>query len=235
MIHTYLSETISFEINFKKRKSIGIYIDIYGNVEVRAPKGTTEESIINLIEEKWAWILESSKEMRDRFEGPQKKEYEYGEKFLYLGNSYPIQIFLDETESQDYVKFEDGTLRIFVKELEDEKIKQALKRFYYQQCKSLVESGIKFYQSNFKVKPTAIRITDSKKNWGTCDSNRQLTFNWRLAMAPQKVIEYVIVHEMCHMVHMNHDRSFWRLVGKIIPDYKDREYWLAISNWKMTV
>lgn len=235
MIHTYLGETINFEINFKKRKSIGIYLDIYGNVEVRAPKGTTEESVLLLLEEKWAWILEKSKEMKDRFEGPQKKEYEYGEKFLYLGNSYPIQIFQDETEGQDNVKFEDDTLRIFVKDLEDEKIKQALKRFYYQQCKSLVESGTKKYQSNFKVKPTAIRITDSKKNWGTCDSNRQLTFNWRLAMAPQKVIDYVIVHEMCHMVHMNHDRSFWRLVGKIIPDYKECEYWLAISNWKMTV
>ncbi len=54
-------------------------------------------------------------------------------------------------------------------------------------------------------------------------------------MAPLRVIDYVVVHEMCHMVHMNHDRSFWRLVGKIIPDYEQRENWLALSNWKMVV
>ena len=54
-------------------------------------------------------------------------------------------------------------------------------------------------------------------------------------MAPLNVIDYVVVHEMCHMVHLNHDRSFWRLVGKIIPDYEQRENWLNFSNWKMTV
>lgn len=235
MIHTYSGETISFEINYKKRNSIGIYIDLYGNVEVRAPKGTPDVSVIQLLEEKWDLILQKSKEMKDRIEGPQKKVYEYGEKFLYLGRSYSIQIFQDEALNQDYVTFEKDTLHIHVKQLEDEKIKRALRRFYYQQCKALVERSIQSYHRNFKIKPHSIRITDSKTNWGTCDSKRQLTFNWRLAMAPLEVIDYVVVHEMCHMIHMNHDRSFWRLVGKIIPDYKDRENWLALTSWKMTV
>ncbi|CAH0345463.1 SprT family zinc-dependent metalloprotease [Bacillus sp. CECT 9360] len=236
MIHIYAGETISFEIKYKKRKSMGIHIDLYGNVEVQAPNGTSNERVLQLLEEKWEWIQQKSKEMKDRTLGPKERVYaDHAESFLYLGNTYPIQISRDINIKKDHVVFEGDTLHIYVKQLEDEKIRQALKRFYYQQCKALVERSIQCNQSNFKVKPRSIRITDSTRTWGTCDSKLQLTFNWKLAMAPQKVIDYVVVHEMCHMVHLNHDRSFWRLVGKIIPDYEEQENWLALSSWKMTV
>ncbi|MEH7009267.1 SprT family zinc-dependent metalloprotease [Neobacillus niacini] len=235
MIHNYLGQTIRFEIKYKKRTSMSISIDHYGNVEVHAPKGMSDERVIQALEGKWDWIQEKLNEMKERTLGPKLKTYEHGESFLYLGKEYPIQISQNMNIEQDYAVFEREKLHIVVKQLEDEKIRQALKRFYYQQCKMLVERSIKSYQSNFKTKPRSIRITDNKTNWGTCDSKLQLTFNWKLAMAPQKVIDYVVVHEMCHMVHLNHDRSFWRLVGKIIPEYEQQENWLALSSWKMTV
>ena len=235
MIHTYLGKTIRFDIHYKNRTSIGIYIDPYGKIEVQAAKGTPDEHVLSLLEEKWDWIQQRMQEIRDRSLGPKEKNYENGESFLYLGNAYPIHISQDPDLTQDHAVFEGDMLHIKVKQLEDEKIKQALKRFYYQQCKALVERSIQAHQRHFKTKPRSIRINDSKKTWGTCDSRLQLTFNWKLAMAPQNVIDYVVVHEMCHMVHLNHDRSFWRLVGKIIPDYEQRENWLKFSNWKMTV
>ncbi|TDL77965.1 M48 family metallopeptidase [Peribacillus frigoritolerans] len=235
MIHTYSGETIQYEVAYKNRKSIGLRMDQYGNVEVLAPKGTSDERVLQAIEENWDLIQAKAKEMKERLLGPKEKVYEHGERFLYLGRDYPIQVVHDETIEQDHAVFKGEKLQIYVKQLEDEKIKQALKRFYYQQCKTIVEKSIKSYQSNFKMKPRSVRIVDSKKNWGTCDAKQQLTFNWKLAMAPQKVIDYVVVHEMCHMVHLNHDRSFWRLVGKIMPGYKEQEHWLAVSSWKMTV
>ncbi|MED4454601.1 SprT family zinc-dependent metalloprotease [Metabacillus fastidiosus] len=235
MIHTYLGETIRFEIKYKNRTSIGMTIDSYGNIEIQAPKRTSDERVVQVLEENWGIIQQKLKEMNDRLLGPQEKVYEDGGSILYLGNNYPIHIFQDINIAQEHALFKDEKLHIYVKQLDREKIKQALKRFYYQQCKALVEDGISFYQSNFKTKPRSIRISDSKTTWGTCDSKMQLTFNWRLAMAPREVIDYVVVHEMCHMVHMNHDRSFWRLVGKIMPDYKEKENWLALSSWKMTV
>jgi predicted metal-dependent hydrolase len=235
MLHTFSGETISYELIYKKRKSMRMLIDVYGNVEVQAPKGTPEQIVIQFLEEKWDWILQKKKEMKDRLEGRQEKVYEQGESFLYLGNTYPIQISQDPTIEQDHAVLEGDRLHIYVKQLEDERIKQALKRFYYQQCKTLVEKSIRTYQSHFKTKPRSIRITDNKTNWGTCDAKQQLTFNWKLAMAPLDVINYVVVHEMCHMVHLNHDRSFWRLVGKIMPNYEEQENWLARSSWKMIV
>lgn len=235
MIHTYLGETIYFEIKYKNRSSFQIFIDSYGKVEIHAPKKTPDEKVLELLEHNWGPILEKIKEMKASLEGQQKKVYENDETFLYLGKSYPIVITHNQNIEKDIVIFEGEKLQLTVKQMDDGKIKQALQHFYHQQCKSLVEASISNYQSYFKSKPRSIRISDSKTTWGTCDSNKKLTFNWKLAMAPIEVIDYVVVHEMCHMVHLNHDRSFWRLVGSIMPNYKEKEQWLARSNWKMTV
>ncbi|WP_108672370.1 M48 family metallopeptidase [Peribacillus acanthi] len=235
MIHTFSGETIRYEIQFKNRSSFAIKIDGYGTVEVLAPKGTSNEQVLQLLEANWDLILHKLNEMKDRMSGPKEKVYDHDESFLFLGKTYPIQIHQDLNITQDHVVFEGDKLHIYVKQHEDAKIKQALKRFYYKQCKSLVEKSISSYQSHFKTKPRGVSISDSKTTWGTCDSRLQLTFNWRLAMAPQRVIDYVVVHEMCHMVHLNHDRSFWRLVGKIMPDYREQEKWLEMSSWEMTV
>jgi len=235
MLHTYLGETIRFDIKYKNRTSIGLSIDGYGNIVVLAPKKTPDECVIHVLEGNWDQILNKIKEMKKRMEGPQEKVYENNESFLYLGNTYPIKIVQDIAVIQERVEFEKEILHVYIKHLDKNKIKQLLKRYYYQRCKALVEERVFHYQNNFKTKPRLIRITDSKTTWGTCDSNFQLTFNWRLAMAPLEVIDYVVVHEMCHMVHLNHDRSFWRLVGKLMPDYKEKEKWLALSSWKMTV
>lgn len=235
MTHSYLNTTIEFTINYKKRKTIGIYIDSYGNIELRVPKDAPMKGILFVVEKKWDWILKKSKEMKDRSAGHTKKVYDHGEVFLYLGNSYPIFITSDLECKQDYVLFEEDKLKIYVKQHDDESAKRALKRFYYQKCKALVEERIRIYQNNFKVKPRSIRISDNKSNWGSCNSKYELTFNWKLAMAPIEVIDYIVVHEMCHMVHLNHERSFWRLVGKILPEYEKSQEWLELTSWKMVL
>ncbi|KEZ53376.1 M48 family metallopeptidase [Metabacillus indicus] len=235
MNHTYAGETIRYEVTHKNRTSIGLRMDQYGIVEVLAPKGTSKEQVHQVLEANWALIQQKLRDVQARMHGTLKKTYEYGETFLYLGKTYPISITHDETIQKDHVVFDGKTLHIQVKQQEDAIIRQALKRYYYQQCKSIVEKSIKSHQTHFKMKPRSVKIVDSNKNWGTCNGNLELTFNWKLSMAPQEVIDYVVVHEMCHMVHLNHDRSFWRLVGKIMPDYKEREAWLAVSSWRMTV
>lgn len=235
MNHTFLNKSLEYNVTYKKRKTLSININAYGQVTVEAPRGTEEKVIIQLLENNWEWLLDKVNERKLRLNGSYEKVYDDGEKFLYLGKSYPIIISEDTTLTKDKVTFENNQLYIYVKTLEEDRMKQALKRFYYQKCKALVEGRIRFYQKNFKEKPRGIRIVDDSTTWGTCNSKYELTFNWKLAMAPMEVIDYVVVHEMCHMVHLNHDRSFWRLVGKIIPNYEERQNWLALSSWKMVV
>ena len=102
--------------------------------------------------------MRTTREMIKRMVGQKEKVYDNGEIFQYLGDNYPIEIVQDIDIKQDHVVIEGDKLIIYVKQHEDERIKQALKRFYYQKCKALVERRIRFYQSSFKLKPRSIRI-----------------------------------------------------------------------------
>lgn len=99
-------------------------------------------------------------------------------------------------------------------------LNEAFHAFLFRETKVLVTSSIKHAQKHFKVKPKKIIVERSIKKWGSCNQDRILTFNYLLATKPKTLIDYVVIHEMCHMLHLNHDRSFWRLLGSILPDYK---------------
>lgn len=210
------NEIIEYNVQYGKGKKLLIHIDPFGFITVKAPKDTSEEVIINAIESKAKWILEKTREIEVAREIPQAREYHAEGKFLYLGN----ECFLHEL--------------IEINELDEEALRRNLKRFYINSCRTIVEERIKMYQKQLKVKPKVIEIIESKVKWGSCSSDRKLTFNYRLAMAPIEVIDYVIIHELCHLHHMNHDRSFWRRVGSIMPNYKEKEAYLARHGRSMS-
>lgn len=233
--YTMGDETLDIHIIWKKRKTIGIYVDAYGNVEVRAMKDAPEADIDKMVKAKWSWIQKHVKEQTEKTKGFKEKTYEEGEEFLFLGREYPIKVIENRDSNMEAIEFAGSELIIRTMENDNEKLKKMMTRFYKQQCKKYVEKRIRLYQPQFKVKPRGIKISSNKKHWGTCNSQREMTFNWKLVMAPIEVLDYVVIHEMCHMLHMNHDRSFWRLVGKIMPDYERQESWLRESHWKMVV
>jgi len=235
MIHTYNEETIYFDLAYKNRKEVRITIDFYGQIMVEAPKNKSTESILAVIEKNWEPIIQKTKEIKGRMEEPKEKFYRQGEELLFLGKTYMVSVLQKEIKEKDYVEIVGDTLQVYVDHQEEDAVKTALKRFFYQKCKALVQERIRYYQPQFSTKPKSIFIADDHKNWGTCNGKRELTFNWKLVMAPLESIDYVVVHEMCHMTHLNHDRSFWRLVGKILPDYEKRSNWLTLSSWKMHI
>ena len=210
------NEMIKFDVQYGNRKKLSIHIDPFGFITVKAPKGTSEEVIISAIESKGKWILAKLQEIGVASKIPQAREYHAEGKFLYLGKECFLHELIDTSD------------------LDEEMLKRKLKKFYITSCKTIVEERIKTYQKKLKVKPKTIEIVASKVKWGSCSSDRNLTFNYRLAMAPVEVIDYVIIHELCHLLHMNHDRSFWRRVGSIMPDYKEKEAYLARHGHSMS-
>ncbi|MBK5251549.1 MAG: M48 family metallopeptidase [Peptostreptococcaceae bacterium] len=140
----------------------------------------------------------------------------------YLGKAYPLYTKVDASAKKTTVEW-DGEAFICILPKDDEKtdIAGAIKLFYKRASRKLIEERLRFYQPGFKVKYRSFAIEDSLVKWGSCNSKRNLTFHWRLMAYPMDVIDYVVVHELCHLVHMNHDRSFWRLVGKVYPGYKE--------------
>ena len=110
--------------------------------------------------------------------------------------------------------------------LSEEELKIKLKKFYIKSFKKIVNKRVKLYQEELRVKAKSIEVNESISKWGACTSTKKITFNYRLVMAPMESIDYVVVHELCHILHMNHDRSFWRKIGSVLPDYKKRQAYL---------
>ena len=139
----------------------------------------------------------------------------------YLGKPYPIYTKVDLSINKITIQW-DGEAFICTGPQEGEiDIANALQAFYIKASRKLIEERLKFYQPDFKVKYKSFSIENHPTKWGSCNSKRHLTFDWKLIMFPINAIDYVVIHELCHLTHMNHDRSFWRLIGKIYPKYKE--------------
>lgn len=199
------------------KKKIALSIEPPGLIILKAPKLTSEEVLRQTVERHGPWILETLRRLDNAQEALQPKDYQEAGTFYYLGKAHQLQELI-ATEGQDAAT-----------------LKTELKRFYIARCKQIVAERIKLYQTPLKAKPKSVDIVESKATWGTCSWDKKLTFNYRLAMAPLDVIDYVVIHELCHIHHMNHDRSFWRLVGSIMPDYKAKQDYLARQGQAMTL
>lgn len=211
------NHTIEFNVLYGIRKKISIHIDSLGRITVKAPNDTSNEVVMSAVERHGKRILEKLQAIATVREAPKTREYQDEGKFLHLGKYYFLHELID------------------TKELNEEELKSNLKKYYFSSCKKIVGERIKLYQTQLKVKPKSIEIVESRTKWGSCSSDKKITFNYRLAMAPVEVIDYVIIHELCHLIHMNHDRSFWRRVGSIMPDYKEKEQFLARHGNSMTL
>jgi predicted metal-dependent hydrolase len=104
--------------------------------------------------------------------------------------------------------------------------KESLRIWYRQRALSFLPERVKFYEEIMGCTARAIRISRARSRWGSCSADNRLAFSWRLMMAPQEVIDYIVIHELAHIREKNHSPRFWSLVGKICPDYKDQRRWL---------
>ena len=106
--------------------------------------------------------------------------------------------------------------------LSDAEVKDAVCKYYTKSSKQITKERTKIYQDLLRVKPRSIIIERINRRWGSCNSRKEITYHYLIAILPMELIDYIVVHELCHIFHMNHDRSFWRKIGSIIPDYKSK-------------
>ena len=203
---------IVFDVQYGKGKRLAIQMDSVGHLTVKAPKDATEEMIIKGVEAHGNLILKKLDEISKARELEKPKEYKEDERFLYLGKEYPLSELIE-------------TSGLGNEDLKD--LPNAIKKFYISSCKKIIGERIKIYQKQLGAKPKSVDVMESKTQWGSCTWDKKINFNYKLVMCPVEVIDYVVVHELCHLYHMNHDRSFWRRVGSIVPDYKEKQDYLA--------
>ncbi len=230
----YNGEKIDILIEYKKRKSISIKIDYDLKVRVLAPKEANQEKIMDIVESNLDLISKKLKEIRN---SSQKLEIEdsSNQYILYMGKKYAINVIWDQNIEKDEICIQNDSIIINSKNEEEEQIKKSIQSYLKKECLKNIKKRISYHQPNFKSKPKSIKVVESNKFWGLCNSNRDIQFNWKLIMAPIEVIDYVIIHEMSHMAHMNHSKSFWKMVAKIMPDYKKQVEWLGINGRYMNI
>jgi predicted metal-dependent hydrolase len=203
-----------------KRKSIAMYINVDAELIVMAPFNASEETINKVILKYKNRLQKTQKEVQLRNLKFNKKEFVNGERFLYLGNYYNLkltdnpEILLDFKDefllSKKYLSYAKNIFTIWYKRRAYETIFQRV-RLYAQ------KRGFAYNKIN---------ITNAQKRWGSCSHQGNLSFAWRLIMAPLPIVDSVVVHELVHLEVKNHSKAFWSKVGNLDPEYKEHKDWL---------
>ncbi len=228
-------QSFDFSVEYRKRKTYEIRIDPPNVVKVVAPIGAKEDMILKVVESKSKWIIKKLSYFREIGYVNNKKKYINGEVFMYLGKDYPLHIVLNELAKKTTVELYEDKLCITTDAKSEDIIKTALEGWYRHKTLENVIEKVEYFQRYFSVQPKCIKVKEQKKRWGSCGTNRHLLFNWRCSMAPSYVLDYIVVHEMCHLVQMNHSQDFWKLVETIMPNYKDSKEWLKRNSFKMNL
>ncbi|HQL69380.1 MAG TPA: SprT family zinc-dependent metalloprotease [Bacteroidales bacterium] len=216
----YGSKTITFSLSFSNRKTLGIQVHPDGSVMVIAPENSNESAILNKVRSKTSWIIRRQLEFQNFRPFTPPRSFVNGESHLYLGRQYILCNVLSDTEK---IKISAGKLHIHSRNLQPKHLEAILLKWYKLRAQSvfgelLLSSFEKF--SNYKIPYPEIQIRRMNKRWGSCSPAGKITLNPELIKAPKGSIEYVIIHELCHLVHPNHTIAFLNLQEKMMPDWK---------------
>ncbi|OWZ82748.1 M48 family metallopeptidase [Natranaerobius trueperi] len=224
-------ELIDITIQKRNRKTMELQVTLEGNVRILAPKNISDDDIQNWVRSRGDWVVSKMKYFQDIKEQYTDKQFKVGEQLYFLGKPYTLNIFFCDHENK--VELTDNEIQVYTKSEEKEVVRETLRNWYFNQTHKLIEERIRYFQKYFKEQPTKIMVKEQKKRWGSCTSQNALYFNWRISMAPKEVLEYLVVHEMCHLKHKNHGKNFWNCVATILPDFKWRRDWLKVNGIKL--
>ena len=221
---TYGSRTITFELIYTDRKTLGITVNPDLSVQVKAPIDASLEKIFKKVEKRASWILEQKRYFLAFEPGNIEYLYKSGETQYYLGRQYRLKI---EDGKADEVFYRGGHILIETKNKSPEHIKKLLDTWYRERAKMKFAEYAEPLIERFKkydVEPKDLHIQQMKYRWGSCTAEGNIILNPELVKAPIACIEYVIIHELCHLLHRNHTKAFFALQSREMPDWE---------KWKM--
>jgi predicted metal-dependent hydrolase len=208
-----------------KRKTLGLQIAPDASLIIRAPERASLETIRKVVSKKLPWILEKQRVVLETYRPSIKKEFVNCEGFLYLGEWYKLFIV---KEASTPLVFNGKEFLLWDKYISVAKSLFIL--WYKTQALDIIGQRAKQYADNAGLRFNQITITDAMKRWGSCSSKGAINFSWRLIMAPVKVVDYVVVHELVHLKEHNHTKKFWQSVQLLIPHYQQAREWLRTNN-----
>jgi predicted metal-dependent hydrolase len=216
-----------------RRKTLSIVIR-RGQVKVMAPVFLSKRTIADFIETKTEWVLKKLQSQQSWVEQSEQSQKQFvdGERFLYLGIDYPLQI---SNASKSEISLYDNRFFVTVSnrvkaDNHSAHVKKMMQDWYKQQLIDYLVHRVEHFAQLIDVTPTDVNVRSYKRRWGSCSSKGLLSFNYLLIMAPNRVIDYVIVHELCHLIHLNHSAHFWAEVNRYYPQHKAATQWLKVEG-----
>jgi len=216
----YGTKQITFSIANGKRKSIAVEVHPDTSVQIKAPLDCQLEVIKSVVTKRSKWIITQQKFFEQFLPETPKREYVAGETHSYLGRKYILKIIISD---ENKVKLQGGFLVVYSQKSEEEHIKHLLTEWYYKRATKVFEKVYeeafqKFIQYN--IQKPEIQIKRMKKRWGSYTSSGNILINPELIKAATICIEYVMIHELCHLIERNHSKKFYNLLEKINPDWQ---------------
>ena len=225
------SKYIDFILSFVERKSLTIKVHPDINVEVLAPLGTDKKKILEKVKLKAPWILKQIEQFNSYLPVTPPRQFINGESHLYLGRQYRLKIIPDNI---NIIKAYRGQLFIYATDIKKDALEKQLQQWYKLKATTLFAAMLTDILPQFKkykIEQPALYIRKMSRRWGSCTPSGKIILNTELIKAPKGCIEYVIIHELAHLVHHNHTKPFFDLQNRMMPDWKkwkDRlEYFLA--------
>jgi predicted metal-dependent hydrolase len=212
------------------RRTTDIVIERDGVITVRPPLGMNPEEVDETVFSRRMWIYRNLAEWRDLNATHVTREWVNGESFLYLGSRYRLQL----VQEQDVpLKLKDGRfclLRSVVETGGSAAAHDAFVTFYQNKGMARLQKRVAYFSAKVGVQAGTAQIKELGYRWASCLKSGDLHFHWKCLMAPLTIIDYIIVHELCHLHHRDHSDAFWNEVDKILPDYRDRKEWLRVHG-----
>lgn len=205
------------------RRSVALQVKPEGII-MRSPLMCSENELQSFAEQKYTWLLERSQSMHAQMEAAHKN-FEDGELFKLYDQTFTLKV---HRNSSTDVSFTDNVLNIAISNrVKDDSnyIRQKLYQWYKQQALDYFQSRTAEIAQAMGLQFKSIKVRDYKARWGSCSSTGDLSFNWRVIMAPPAAIDSVIVHELAHLKHFNHSKAFWQLVHETEPNYASHHDW----------
>jgi predicted metal-dependent hydrolase len=197
---------------------------------VTSPAFVEDSDMHEVVYKRADCILSKLKLISDMNRSVFDRRYSRGDNIVYLGEEYKLKV-IEEVEVDGRIRLKGREFNVNVSpewnENEREKfIRDGLAEWYKHEAFKQFKERTRFYSEVLKLYPNNIRVKEQKSIWGSCSTKNNINFNWKLIMSPQAVLDYIVVHELCHLKHRDHSKNFWDLVELIIPDYKEKKKWL---------
>lgn len=221
---------MEYTVNYSpRRKGIRITIERDRSVVVHAPVGTSTAVIERAVDGQRINILRRVNHIQ-KYPTPRPiNEFVSGESLLFLGRTYPLTV---TDEPIERIRFDE---HFYISRANQPQANNLIRAWYQQQARVWLTPRIELYANRLGVVYQKIRVTDLRFRWGSCTSQNNLHFNWRLIKAPMRVVEYIIVHELVHLLEPNHTPAFWNIVAVQLPDYEKAKVWLREYGHQLEV